>query len=58
MQFAHSIIQNIHRLGSSIVKFLKKRIKGWNSSEQKGPRATPMDLIHIQELNEEEGEEK
>jgi hypothetical protein len=58
MQFAHSIIQNIHRLGSSIVNFLKRKIKGWNSSEQKGPRTTLMDLVHIQELNKEEGKEK
>jgi hypothetical protein len=43
MQFAHSIIQNIHRSRSSIVKFLKRRIKGLSSSKQGGPRATPMD---------------
>jgi hypothetical protein len=36
---------------------LKRQRRGWSSREQGGPRATPVDLVHIYE-SEEEGIEK
>jgi hypothetical protein len=52
MQFAHSIIQDIYKSRSYAVEFWKRQRRSWSSREQGGLRVTPMDLIHIQELNE------
>jgi hypothetical protein len=41
-----------------VVKFLQRRRRGWSSSEQVEPRATQMDLVYIQELDEKEGMEQ
>ncbi len=48
-QFSHSIIQDIYRLRTYVVEFLKRQKRNWSSSEQGGPKATLMDLIYIKE---------
>jgi hypothetical protein len=58
MQFAHSIIQDIYRSRTFVVKFLNRWKRSWSSSEQGGPKTTPVDLIYIQELDEKEGVEQ
>jgi hypothetical protein len=55
MKFAHSIIQDIYKLGTSKVEFLHKHKKGWSTSEQVGPKATLVDLVYIEELDEDKG---
>jgi hypothetical protein len=40
------------------MEFLIRRIRGWSSKEQGGPRATPMDPVCIHESDEEEGVEQ
>jgi hypothetical protein len=57
MQFAHSIIQDIYRLGRSIVEFLHRHKRGWSTSEQVGPKTTPMDLVYIEKSDEDKGVE-
>jgi hypothetical protein len=47
MQFAHSIIENIYRSRSYVVKFLQRQKRGWSSREEGGPRATLVDPIQI-----------
>jgi hypothetical protein len=58
MQFAHTIIQDIYRFKTSIIEFLHKRRRGWSSSVQVGLKATSVDLVNIEELEEDKSVEQ
>jgi hypothetical protein len=49
MQFVHTIIQDIYKIGTSTIEFLRRRRRGWSSNEQVGLGATLVDLMHIEE---------
>jgi hypothetical protein len=57
MQFAHTIIQDIYKIETSTIEFLRRHRRGWSSSEQARPKATLVDLVHIEESKEDEGVE-
>ncbi len=58
MQFVHSIIQNIYKLGTSVVEFLRRQRKGWSSNKQGGLGITLVDLVCIHKLDEKKGVEQ
>ncbi len=58
MQFAHTIIQDMYKTRTFIIEFLHICRRGQSSSVQVGPRATSMDLVSIEELEEDEGVEQ
>jgi len=37
MQFAHTIIQDIYKIGTFAIRFLYRRKRGWSSNEQARP---------------------
>jgi hypothetical protein len=43
------IIQDIYKLGTYAVEFLRRCKRGWSSSVQARPGATSMDLVNIEE---------
>jgi hypothetical protein len=58
MQFLHTIIQDIYKFETYVVEFLCICRRGcWNSSEQARPKATLMDVVNIEKLEEDEGVE-
>ncbi len=57
MQFVHSTILYIYRSRTYVVEFLWRCKRGWSSNKQVGTKTTPMDLIYIEELDEDEGVE-
>jgi hypothetical protein len=57
MQFAHTIIQDIYRTGTSTIEFLHWRRRSWSLSVQVGPKATSVHLVNIEESKEDEGVE-
>jgi hypothetical protein len=58
IQFAHTIIQDIYKTETSIVKFLCKHKRGWSSSVQTRLRATSMDLVNIEQYEDDKGVEQ
>jgi hypothetical protein len=58
MQFTHIIIQNIYKTGTFVVEFLRYYRRGNSSSVQAGLKATLMDPVNIEDLEEDEGLEQ
>ncbi len=54
LQFAQTIIQNIYITGTFIVEFLCKGKRHWRARKQTGPRATSVDIVFTEELEEDE----
>jgi hypothetical protein len=51
------IIHDIYRIGTSIVEFLHRSRKSWCAREQTRPRATSINPVFIEELEENEAME-
>jgi hypothetical protein len=58
MHFTHTIIQDLCRTRTYVVEFLCIHKRGWSSNVQVGPRATSVDLVNIEKLEEDEGVEQ
>jgi hypothetical protein len=48
------IIQNIDITGTTIIEFLRRSRRHWHVNEHRGPRATSIDLMFIEKLEEDE----
>ncbi len=55
MQFAHTIIQDIYKIGTYAFEFLCRCRRGWSSNVQARPGATLVDSVNIEESEEDEG---
>jgi hypothetical protein len=58
MQFTHKIIQDIYKFRRFEVEFLHRRRRGWSSSVQIRPKATSMDSVNVEEVEEDKGVEQ
>ncbi len=54
IQFVQMIIQNIDITGTTIIEFLRRSRRHWHVNEHRGPRATSIDLMFIEKLEEDE----
>jgi hypothetical protein len=54
MQFVQTIIHDIYRTRTSAIEFLCRSRRSWHAREQTRPRATSVDPVFIEELEEDE----